>query len=289
MELCSLCPRECLVNRQEKTGACGCSDKIKVAKHMLHMWEEPPISGKNGSGAIFFSGCPLKCVYCQNKEISHAKKGYEITNQGLADIMLELQDGGAHNINLVTPTHYSSEIIKAIELTRGKLKIPVVYNTSGYEKSEEIRKIADYVSVFLADIKYFSPELSKRYSSCENYYKVAKNAFLTMLELKPRVDFDSDGIMTSGVILRHLVLPSCRRDSIDILTDISKSCDISTFKLSLMSQYTPDFCCDSYPELKRRVTTFEYDSVVKCALSLGYDGYIQDKSSASSSFTPDFN
>ncbi|MBQ8545569.1 MAG: radical SAM protein [Clostridia bacterium] len=285
---CTLCPRECGIDRAKAMGVCGVGNTIKIAKVMLHHWEEPSISGKNGSGAIFFSGCPLKCVYCQNMDISHEAYGKEASTKELADIMLDLQGKGAHNINLVTPTHYSAQILEALNLAKSELKIPVVYNTSGYEKPEIIKKIAEYVSVFLVDIKYFSPELSKKYSKAENYYENARASLGAMLEARPKCVFDKNGIMTSGVIVRHLVLPSCRHDSMAILEDIAKNFDVSTFKLSLMSQYTPDFCPSDFKELKRRVTSFEYQSVVDYAISLGYDGYIQDKSSATSAYTPDF-
>lgn len=286
---CTLCPRECGVDRSLTNGACGAGDKIKIAKVMLHHWEEPSISGTNGSGAIFFSGCPLKCVYCQNKEISHGGVGKEYTVSELAGIMLELQEAGAHNINLVTPTHFSEQIIEAILSIKGKLKIPVVYNTSGYEKPEIIEKIADHVSIFLVDIKYFSPELSEKYSKCKDYYSYAKASFKEMLLAKPKCVFDESGVMTEGVILRHLVLPSCRLDSISILEDIKKDFDISSFKLSLMSQYTPEFYEGDFKELRRRITSFEYESVLSRAIELGYDGYFQEKSSATSDYTPKFD
>lgn len=289
MSACTLCPRGCGVDRETKVGVCGTSSKIKIAKVMLHMWEEPPISGKNGSGAIFFSGCPLKCVYCQNKEISHGQNGKEITPSELADIMLDLQEKGAHNINLVTPTHFSDGILKALRLIKSELKIPVVYNTSGYEKPEEILKIADDVSVFLTDIKYFSSELSKKYSGASDYYKYAKAALEAMLKCQPRCEFDENGIIKKGVILRHLLLPSCRHDSISLLEDIANSFDVSSFKLSLMSQYTPDFYEGDFKELTRRVTSFEYQSVLDHAISLGYDGYFQEKDSANARYTPNFN
>ncbi|MBQ3041306.1 MAG: radical SAM protein [Clostridia bacterium] len=289
MNKCTLCPRECKIDRSISNGFCGTGNKIIISKIMLHMWEEPSISGTNGSGAIFFGGCPLKCVYCQNKEISHGGIGKEYTASELADAILDLQKRGAHNINLVTPTHFSEQIIEALSLIKNELKIPVVYNTSGYEKPEIIKKIADHVSVFLVDIKYFSPELSEKYSKCKDYYSYAKASFQRMLLAKPRCVFDENGIMTEGVILRHLVLPSCRLDSIAILEDISKDFDVSSFKLSLMSQYTPDFYDGEIKELKRRVTSFEYNSVVSRAIELGYDGYIQEKSSASSFFTPKFD
>ncbi len=288
MSACNLCPRSCLIDRESAIGVCGVGDQIKIAKVMLHMWEEPSISGTNGSGAVFFSGCPLKCVYCQNKEISHGAKGHFVSVRELADIFLDLQKRGAHNINLVTPTHYSDKIINALELVRGELKIPVVYNTSGYETGEIIKKIADYVSVFLVDIKYFSPEASKKYSKAHNYYEVAKESFSAMLKAKLRCEFDKNGIMTSGVVLRHLVLPTLRRDSIAILEDIARDFDVSSFKLSLMSQYTPDFCSNDFPEICRKITSFEYSSVLERALALGYDGYMQEPSSATKRFTPDF-
>ena len=288
MEKCTLCPRECGIDRSLAKGFCGAGDKILISKIMLHHWEEPSISGTNGSGAIFFGGCPLKCVYCQNKDISHGGVGKEYSVLELANVFLDLQNQGAHNVNLVTPTHYSDKIIEALSLVKDELKIPVVYNTSGYEKPEIIKKIADHVSIFLVDIKYFSPELSEKHSSCKDYFKYARASFKEMLLSKPTCIFNEDGIMTSGVILRHLVLPSHRLDSIAILENISKDFDVSSFKLSLMSQYTPDFYSGSEKSLKRKITSFEYDSVVDRATSLGYDGYIQEKTSASTVYTPNF-
>lgn len=255
---------------------------------MVHNWEEPPVSGTRGSGAIFFSGCPLKCVYCQNKDISHLGVGEYINTERLASLFLELQDKGVHNINLVSPTQYSEKIRDALDLVRGKLKIPVVYNTGGYELAEEIEKMSGYVDVFLTDIKYFSPELSGKYSKAPNYYENAISAFKAMLEIVPECVFDKDGIIKKGVILRHLILPSCRKDSIKILENVAEICDVNKIRLSLMSQYTPDFYDGEYKELKRRITTFEYESVLKRATELGYEGYMQDISSASSNFTPDF-
>lgn len=265
------------------------TEEIRVAKIMPHMWEEPCISGAHGSGAIFFAGCNLKCVYCQNREISHGQNGNTLSVGELAQKMLDLQAMGVHNINLVTPTHYGDKIREAIDLIRGRLKIPVVYNTSGYELESEIEKMAGYVDVFLTDIKYFDEVASQKYSCAPDYYKVAKSALYKMLKVAPRVELDGDGLIKKGVIVRHLVLPTLRRDSIKILEDLKKSIDISCIRLSLMSQYTPDFCPDSFKEIKRRVTTFEYESVVNRAMELGYDGYIQDISSASKIYTPNFN
>lgn len=261
---------------------------IKVAKVMLHQWEEPCICAGAGSGAIFFSGCSLKCVFCQNRHISHESFGRSCSVKELADEMLSLQAKGACNINLVTPTHYGDKIRQAIDLIRNQLKIPVVYNTGGYELDTEIEKMRGYVDIFLTDIKYFSPELSQKYSKAKNYYSHAKAALGAMLKIAPECVFDENGIMQKGVIVRHLVLPSCRHDSISVLEDLAMSFDVSSFKLSLMAQYTPEFCDPEYKELKRKITTFEYNSVVERAVELGFDGYIQDKSAAGAKYTPDF-
>lgn len=288
MEKCYACPRKCGVDRSTHKGACGVNDKVKIAKYMVHMWEEPCISSENGSGCIFFSGCSLGCVYCQNKEISKNCKGKEISILHLSEIILELQDKQVNNINLVTPTHFSSQIREAIDLIRDKIKVPIIYNTSGYENPEEILKMADYVDVFLTDIKYFSKESSLKYSSAKDYYEVTKASLSNMLKLKPKISFDKNGIIKSGVIVRHLVLPTLRHDSIKILEDLKNSFDISSFKLSLMSQYTPDFCPEEYKELKRRITTFEYESVLNKAIELGFNGYFQDRKSADKCYTPEF-
>ena len=286
---CNICPRKCNIDRSMHTGACGMGEKIRVAKIMVHNWEEPCISGTRGSGAIFFSGCNLKCVYCQNRDISHDRLGYELTVCELANKMLELQDKGVHNINLVTPTHYSDKIREAIDLIKDKLHIPIVYNTSGYELDTEIMKMSGYVDVFLTDIKYFDSEASKKYSSAPDYYENAKKSLGSMLKITQECVFDKNGIMQRGVILRHLVLPTLRKDSIKILEDVSFSFDISKLKLALMCQYTPDFCPSEFKEIKRRVTTFEYNSVMEKALELGFDGYIQDISSSDTIYTPDFS
>jgi len=255
---------------------------------MLHKWEEPCISAGNGSGAIFFSGCSLKCVYCQNRDISHEGYGKDYSVEELATEMLKLKNMGACNINLVTPTHYSHKIRAALDLVKDKLEIPVVYNTSGYELDTEITALNGYVDIFLTDIKYFSPDLSSKYSKAKDYYTEAKKALGVMLKLQPECVFDECDRMKKGVIVRHLVLPGCRRDSISILEDLSHSFDVTKFKLSLMAQYTPEFCSADYPELKRKITTFEYQSVVDKAISLGFDGYMQDKDASSVKYTPKF-
>lgn len=286
--ICNACPRQCGVDRDKTLGACKMSNTVRVAKIMVHSWEEPPISGTRGSGTIFFSGCNLGCVYCQNRDISHTGYGKEMTISELAGAMLDLQKKGVHNINLVTPTHFASQIREAIDLVKGELKIPIVYNTSGYELFSEIAKMSGYVDVFLTDIKYFSPELSKKYSNASNYFECAISAFGKMLELAPKCVFDENGVMLSGVILRHLVLPTMRNDSKEILNRVASFYGTSDFKLSLMCQYTPEFCDDKFKEIKRKITTFEYQSVLEHALSLGFDGYMQDISSANTIYTPNF-
>lgn len=291
--VCNLCPRNCSVDRCKSLGFCGATNEVVVSKYMVHNWEEPCLVGdftttRRGSGAIFFSGCNLRCVYCQNKEISGRVKGTVYSVEGLADLMLDLQNMGVCNINLVTPTHYSHQIRKALDLIKGKLAIPVVYNTSGYEKPEEIEKMRGYVSVFLTDLKYFSSELSQKYSRASDYFEYAIESLRVMLDISPKMVFDKEGILQSGVIVRHLCLPTHRQDSIRILEELGSRFDKDSFKLSLMSQYTPEFCPEEFSQLRRRITTFEYESVVKVALRIGFDGYIQDKSSASAKFTPRF-
>ncbi len=287
--ICNACPRQCGVDRDKALGACKMSNTVRVAKIMVHRWEEPPISGTNGSGTIFFSGCNLGCVYCQNRDISHIGHGKEMTTAELARAMLDLQAKGVHNINLVTPTHFSYQIREAIDLVRCELKIPIVYNTSGYELDTEIEKMTGYVDVFLTDIKYFSPELSKKYSNAKDYFENAIKALGAMLKIAPKCVFDKHGIMQGGVILRHLVLPTMRNDSKKILSEVASLYGTADLKLSLMCQYTPEFCDDKFKEIKRKITTFEYQSVLEYAINLGFDGYTQDISSANTIYTPDFD
>ena len=286
--ICNICPRKCGIDRSTSLGACKMSNTVRVAKIMVHNWEEPPISGTNGSGTIFFSGCSLGCVYCQNRDISHTGYGKEMSISELGNAMLDLQSKGVHNINLVTPTHFAPMIREAIDLVRNELKIPIVYNTSGYELDTEIRKMAGYVDIFLTDIKYFSPELSKKYSNAQTYFEHAIKALGAMLEIAPNCIFDESGIMQRGVILRHLVLPTMRNDSKKILDAVANLYGTKGLKLSLMCQYTPEFCDEKFKEIKRKITTFEYQSVLEHAISLGFDGYTQDLSSANTIYTPNF-
>ncbi len=291
MEKCNLCPRNCNIDRSQGMGYCKAPQNPRIARAALHFWEEPVLSGNKGSGTVFFSGCNLKCVYCQNHTISKGLFGKEITIKRLGEIFLELQQKGAHNINLVTPTPYISQIIRAIDSVKDKITIPFVYNTGGYESERALELLKGYIDIFLTDIKYKSPELSKKYSGAENYFEVAMNAAQKMIELAGYPQIDKDGIMQSGVIIRHLVLPTCRQDSIEVLREMKKSLPDSGYILSLMSQYTP---CEErltdYPELDRRVTTFEYNSVVEETIRLGLDkGFMQEKSSAEKKYTPPFD
>ena len=287
---CRLCPRNCRVNRKERTGFCGEKDGIRCARAALHHWEEPCISGTRGSGAVFFSGCSLKCCYCQNYQISQEGLGKEISPEKLARIFLDLQEQGAHNINLVTGTHFLPGILTALDLARPKLSIPVVYNCGGYEKPEVIRLLDGYVDIYLPDLKYFDPELSARYSGARDYFAQASQAVSAMISQTGSPVFDEDGIMQKGVIIRHMVLPGSRKDSISILHWIRENLPEEGFLLSLLSQYTPFYKSCEYPQINRRLTTYEYDKVLEEAISLGLTrGFMQEKSSAKEEYTPPFD
>ncbi len=281
---CDICPRRCGIDRTELPGRCGAGAKLKIARAALHYWEEPCISGTRGSGTVFFSG--LGCVYCQNREISRMGAGKEITVSRLAEIFRELEDKGAHNINLVTPTHFTPSIIEALDLYRPK--IPIVYNCGGYESAEALEALRGYVDVYLTDLKYFSPELSQKYSGAADYFSVAFAAARIMTE-QTGPPVMEDGLLKRGVIIRHLVLPSHRQDSMAVLAALTKL-EKDGFLLSLMSQYTPNGALKDFPEIDRRVTTFEYRSVVDRAVELGLvRGYAQDRRSAKEEYTPPFD
>lgn len=288
MNSCNLCPRKCNTDRSRSVGFCLCGQSAVISKEMLHFWEEPPISGTKGSGAVFFSGCTLKCVYCQNKEISRQPVGRTVSPLELSETLLRLQDMGAHNINLVTPTHFATEIIKALDLIKHKLYVPVVYNSSGYESIETLKILEGYVDVYLPDIKYYSSELSGKYSKAPDYFEVARAALCEMYRQCGEYTEDENGILNKGMIIRHLVLPGCRQDSVRILEEIKKVLPLQNVRLSLMSQFTPDFVPPEYKELSRRITTFEYNYVLNKAIEMGYTGFFQQKESASAKYTPDF-
>ncbi len=283
---CDICPRRCGADRAVRPGRCGAGILPKVARAALHYWEEPCISGKNGSGTVFFSGCNLGCVYCQNREISRCGAGKEISVSRLAEIFRELEDLGAHNINLVTPTHFVPSVIGALDIYRPN--IPIVYNCGGYESLETVEALNGYVDIYLTDIKYFSPEPAQKYSGAADYFPAAIAAAKAMIEQVGQPEI-KDGIMKSGVIIRHLVLPGQRRDSMAVVEELAKL-PKGSFILSLMSQYTPNGALTDFPEIDRRVTTFEYRSAVDRAVELGLtNGYTQDRRSAREEYTPPFD
>lgn len=286
---CMLCPRKCGVNRYERNGACGANNKVKLAYYSLHMWEEPVISGTNGSGTIFFSHCNMKCIYCQNKKISIDGYGKYISNKKLGDIMLELQERGAHNINLVTPTHYVPQISFVLrKIKSGKLHVPIVYNTSSYENVGTLMMMNGLVDIYLADLKYYDDSLGVNYSGCKNYFETATMAIDEMYRQVGAPSFDDNGLMKRGLIIRVLILPGHLDDAKKIIKYIYNTYGDDVF-ISIMNQFTPvNFCV--YNNLNRKITEEEYDDVIKYALELGVtNAFIQDGETASESFIPDFN
>lgn len=288
--LCNICPRNCNTDRDKTLGYCKMTNTIRVSRGALHHWEEPCISGENGSGTVFFSGCNMGCVYCQNQDISHQGFGKDITAERLAEIFIELQNKKAHNINLVTPTHYAPQITYAVKLGRSKgLSIPVVYNTSGYEKAENIAALKDTVDVYLPDFKYFSSSTAQKYSFCADYPQVVKKAIDAMVQQTGPCVFDDDGMVQKGVIVRVLVLPQHTEEAKQIIEYLYNRYGDDIF-ISIMSQYTPCTELEKYPEINRRLTQQEYDEVVDFAVELGLEnGFIQEGESASESFIPPFD
>lgn len=301
---CQLCPRMCQVNRHTGTGYCLMPDRIKVARAALHMWEEPCISGEHGSGAIFFSGCTLRCVFCQNYKIAAAAVGKYITVDGLADIMLRLQDKHANNINLVTPTHYALHIAQALTKARDNgLRIPVVYNTSAYENIETLKRLDGLVDIYLPDFKYMDPFLAAKYSHAPDYPQTAKAAIAEMVRQQPRPVFAWEekrgedvpeeacegAVMKRGVIVRQLLLPGCLKDARNIVRYLYETYQNKIY-VSLMSQYTPLEHVRDYPELAHRVSRRTYDRYVDAAIALGItQAFIQEPGVAKESFIPDFS
>lgn len=289
-ESCTLCPRNCKVNRSAgSTGFCGMSGTIQVARASLHMWEEPCISGEGGSGTVFFSGCNLKCVFCQNHSIALGGKGKSITVEQLSDLFLMLQDKGAHNINLVTPSHYIPGIVRSLKLAKAQgLILPIVYNTSGYDSVDSLAMLNGLIDIYLPDFKYVSGLLSGRYSHAADYFKVAQKSLAEMVHQVGTPVFDGD-LMKKGVIVRHLLLPGCVQDSKEVIRYLYETYGNRIF-ISIMNQYTPLPHVVSYPELNRKVTEEEYDEVVDFAISLGVEqGFIQEGDTADESFIPEFD
>ena len=287
---CRLCPRECGADRTVKDarGLCGGGSLPRLARAALHQWEEPCISGDRGSGTVFFSGCPLGCCFCQNREISAGNFGREISVGRLSEIFLELQDQGAHNINLVSPTQYTPWIVRALEDVRGKLDIPVVWNTGGYERVGTLRMLDGLVDIYLPDLKYKSAELAGRYSGAPDYFEQASAAILEMFRQTGKIRMGKDGTLERGLVIRHLCLPGARRDSWAVLEWIAENLPADGILISLMSQYTP-YRPLPYKELNRRISSFEYNTVVDKALELGLRGFMQERSSAKEEYTPPFD
>lgn len=291
---CNLCPRSCMAEREKgELGYCLSDDKVRVARAALHMWEEPCISGERGSGTVFFSGCNLRCVYCQNYEIAAGRKGKEVTVERLAGLFLELQENRAANINLVTPDHYITAVAEAVLLAKEQgLKLPIVYNGSGYEKREVIKSLSGIVDIFLTDFKYMDSRLAEKYSSAPDYPEVAKEALAEMVKVAGESVFDEEGMMKKGVIVRHLLLPGHKKNAREVLSYLYETYGDKIY-ISLMNQYTPFERLKERPEYKelcRKVTKREYESVVNYMLDLGVENaFIQEGETAMESFIPDFD
>lgn len=287
MSVCNLCPRACGVDRGEKSGFCGVSDTIRVARAAPHYWEEPPISGEKGSGAVFFSGCSLRCVFCQNYNISVGGFGKEVTPKELRAIFDRLIAEGCHNINLVTATHYADKVLEALV---EPLPVPVVWNTGGYESLETLEKLRGKVQIYLPDMKYALPEPARKYSFAPDYFSVASKAVSEMYNQVGDCEYDGDGIMKRGMIVRHLVLPGNLENSYRVMDWFAENYGDKGVCFSLMSQFTPMGRAKDFPELSRRLTEEEYASAVDYMESLGIEnGFYQELSSAKEEYTPDFD
>ena len=287
---CTLCPRACGADRTVSRGFCKESSVLRAARASLHMWEEPPLSGKTGSGTVFFSGCNLGCVFCQNHEIAHENKGKEISPERLAEIFLELQAKGAANINLVTAVHFVPHVIRALDIAKiNGLHIPVVYNSSGYEAVDTVKRLSGYIDVYLPDYKYRDSDLARRFSGAYDYPIVAEKAIEEMVSQIGDCVFDENGMMQRGVIVRHLVLPRHTDDSMAVLEYLHNTYGDRIY-ISIMSQYTPVRKYEKYPELSRKLTTYEYEKVVNFAQRIGSkNGFLQSGEAAKESFIPSFD
>ena len=282
---CNICPRNCNADRKVNTGVCGVGDTLKIARAGAHFWEEPCISGTKGSGAVFFSGCNLKCVFCQHHEISTGAFGREISVQRLCEIYNELIDSGVHNINLVTPTHYAGKILESLQTS---LSVPVVYNSGGYDSVETLRKFEGKVQIYLPDLKYLDSACAAKYSKAADYPVKAKAAILEMYRQVGEACFDDEGIMQKGVVIRHLMLPGETDNTLDVIDWVRDTFD-NKVVFSLMSQFTPNENC-TYANLKTPVSQSEYNKAVDYMYLVGIEnGYVQDFSSAKSEYTPPFD
>lgn len=290
LKKCELCPFKCKVNRLEgQIGKCRSTDKLKIALYSLHYYEEPCISGESGSGTVFFSNCNLSCIYCQNYKISQEEKGNEISIKELADIFLKQQEAGANNINLVTPTMYVYHIIEAIKLAKSKgLQLPIVYNTNGYENVETIQELEGYIDIYLPDLKYFYDDLAIKYSGAKNYFKIATSAILKMIEQVGKPQFDENGLIKKGTIIRHLVLPGHLQNSKHILKWLKDNVDEKAY-ISVMAQYFPTYRAKEDKYLNRKLTNKEYNEIENYLYTLNLkNGYIQDLGKHEEEYVPDF-
>lgn len=291
LENCILCPHKCGVNRLEgNKGRCKCDDKLKIALASLHMFEEPCISGENGSGTVFFSNCNLNCIYCQNYEISSLGKGKEITIEHLAEIFLKQQKKNAHNINLVTPTMYVYQIIEAIKIAKSKgLNIPIIYNSNGYENIETIKLLNGYIDVYLPDLKYYTNNLSKKYSKVDNYFEIATKAIKEMYNQVGKAQFGENGLIKKGVIIRHLVLPNHIQNTKNILKWIKDNMPDDIY-VSVMAQYFPTYKAKDDDLINRKLNKKEYKEVLNYLYSLDLEnGYIQELGSHEEEYVPNFD
>ena len=279
---CNLCGNKCNINREKVTGVCNVPS-LKIAKYSLHHFEEPVISGTRGSGTIFFCGCSLACVFCQNFEVSRNTVGKNISIQTLVDIMKELEDGDAHNINFVNPTHFANEILEALSIY--KPKIPTIWNSHGYDSLQTIKDTKGLIDIYLPDLKYVDSNISKKYSGVENYFDIAKDSILEMR--KNVVDLIDDGIMQQGLIVRHLILPKQYHDSLAVLSFIKEN--LPTTTVSIMSQYTPFGDLTNYPEINRKIFSGELARVQKFAVDNNLMGFSQSRSSSSEEYIPQWD
>ena len=287
LECCTICPHNCKINRTKNPGRCKSTDKIKIALYSIHNFEEPCISGENGSGTIFFSNCNMNCVFCQNYEISQLGRGKEITIEELANIMIKQQERNVQNINLVTPTSYALHIVEAIKIARRKgLKIPIVYNTNGYESVETLKLLEGYVDIYLPDLKYYYDDLAKKYSKVDNYFEIATKAIQEMYRQVGMPVLDDNGVMKKGLMIRHLILPNEVQNSKKVLKWIKENIDSNVY-VSIMAQYFPTYKAKEIPEIARKITKEEYEKVENYLYELDLEnGYIQELGEHEEEYVP---
>lgn len=287
LECCTICPHNCKINRTKNPGRCKSTDKIKIALYSIHNFEEPCISGKKGSGTIFFSNCNMNCVFCQNYEISQLGRGKEITIEELANVMIKQQERNVQNINLVTPTSYALHIVEAIKIARKKgLKIPIVYNTNGYESVETLKLLEGYVDIYLPDLKYYYDDLAKKYSKVDNYFEIATKAIQEMYRQVGAPVLDENGVMKKGLMIRHLILPNEVQNSKKVLKWIKENIDSNVY-VSIMAQYFPTYKAKEIPEIARKITKEEYEKVENYLYELDLEnGYIQELGEHEEEYVP---